>query len=197
MSALTADLWPYVVLVLVGFLPNEIWRVLGVVAARRLDEDSEVLVWVRAVATAVLAAVIAKLTIFSPGALASIPLAIRLLAVASGFAGYYPDPPLGFCRGDRRRSRADRRRAVIGQVNTRYSSAPSRAIARWMPSVSGFSFSLAGGFIATPSLRGMTWTCRWKTTCPPALSLNCWIVTPSAPNAVFDALAIFCAILAA
>jgi len=89
MSALTADLWPYVLLVLVGFLPNEIWRVLGLVAARGLDEDSEIIVWVRAVATAVLAAVIAKLTIFSPGVLASIPLAIRLIAVASGVAGYF------------------------------------------------------------------------------------------------------------
>jgi hypothetical protein len=89
MNALTADLWPYVLLVLVGFLPNEIWRVLGLVAARGLDEDSEIIVWVRGVATAVLAAVIAKLTIFSPGVLASIPLAIRLLAVASGVAGYF------------------------------------------------------------------------------------------------------------
>lgn len=89
MNALIADLWPYLLLVLVGFLPNEIWRVLGLVAARGLDEDSEIVVWVRAVATAVLAAVIAKLTIFSPGVLASVPLAIRLLAVASGLAGYF------------------------------------------------------------------------------------------------------------
>jgi hypothetical protein len=89
MNALTADLWPYVLLVLVGFLPNEIWRVLGLVAARGLDEDSEIIVWVRGVATAVLAAVIAKLTIFSPGVLATIPLAIRLIAVGSGVAGYF------------------------------------------------------------------------------------------------------------
>lgn len=89
MNAITADLWPYLLLVLVGYLPNEIWRVLGLVAARGLDEDSEIVVWVRAVATAVLAAVIAKLTIFSPGALASIPLWIRLAAVASGLAGFY------------------------------------------------------------------------------------------------------------
>jgi hypothetical protein len=89
MNALAADLWPYLLLVLVGFLPNEIWRVLGLVAARGLDEDSEIVVWVRAVATAVLAAVIAKLTIFSPGVLAQVPLAIRLLAVGSGLAGYF------------------------------------------------------------------------------------------------------------
>jgi hypothetical protein len=88
-TAFLPDLWPYVLLVLVGFLPNEIWRVLGLVMARGLDEDSEIVVWVRAVATAVLAAVIAKLTIFSPGILASVPLWIKLVAVVSGLAGYF------------------------------------------------------------------------------------------------------------
>lgn len=88
MSALSELLWPYVVLVLVGFLPNEVWRVFGLVAARGLDESSEILVWVRAVATAVLAAVIAKLTIFAPGALAAIPLSVRLTAVAIGFTAF-------------------------------------------------------------------------------------------------------------
>jgi hypothetical protein len=83
-----SELWPYLILLLVGFLPNEIWRWLGVIAARGLDEDSEIVVWVRAVATAVLAGVIAKLTIFAPGALASVPLAVRLSAVAIGFLAF-------------------------------------------------------------------------------------------------------------
>ena len=39
-------------LILVGYLPNEIWRVLGLVLARGLNEDSEIVVWSRAVATA-------------------------------------------------------------------------------------------------------------------------------------------------
>jgi hypothetical protein len=89
MNELTASLWPYVVLILVGFLPNEIWRFLGLVVARGLDEDSEIVVWVRAVATATLAAVIAKITIFSPGVLATVPLWVRLVAAASGLAGFY------------------------------------------------------------------------------------------------------------
>ena len=59
---------------LVGFLPNEIWRVLGLVLARGLNEDSEIVIWSRAVATAILAGVIAKLILFSTGALATIPL---------------------------------------------------------------------------------------------------------------------------
>lgn len=88
MSAMAELFWPYLVLVLVGFLPNEIWRVFGLVAARGLDESSEMLVWVRAVATAVLAAVIAKLTIFAPGALTSIPLSVRLAAVGIGFVAF-------------------------------------------------------------------------------------------------------------
>jgi hypothetical protein len=84
----SAELWSYFALVLVGFLPNEIWRALGFVVARGLDEGSDILVWVRAVATAVLSAVIAKLTLFAPGALAGIPLEIRLAAVALGFAAF-------------------------------------------------------------------------------------------------------------
>ena len=65
-----AELWPYLVLILVGYLPNEIWRVLGLVLARGLNEDSEIVVWSRAVATAIMAGVIAKLILFSIGALA-------------------------------------------------------------------------------------------------------------------------------
>ena len=88
MSLLSSPLWPYVVLVLVGFLPNEVWRWAGFLLARGIDEASEILVWVRAVATAVLAAVIAKLIFFAPGALASVPLAVRIIALIAGFAGF-------------------------------------------------------------------------------------------------------------
>ncbi len=78
MNAVMAELWPYFLLMLVGFLPNEIWRVLGLVMARGLNADSELAVWSRAVATAILAGVIAKLIVFSPGVLAGLPLSLRL-----------------------------------------------------------------------------------------------------------------------
>ena len=84
MSGMT-ELNAYVLLVLVGFLPNEIWRMLGLVFGRGIDEDSELFAWARAVATAVLAGVIAKLIIFPPGALADVPLIVRLGAIACGF----------------------------------------------------------------------------------------------------------------
>ena len=68
---MSAELHAYVLLVLVGFLPNEIWRMLGLVVARGIDEESELFMWARAVATA---------------ALAGVPLVIRLGAIACGFA---------------------------------------------------------------------------------------------------------------
>jgi hypothetical protein len=86
-SELTCEVFGcYLVLLLVGFLPNEIWRVLGVWVGGGLPEGSEFVVWVRAVAVAVLAAVIAKLTLTPPGALATAaPLAVRLAAISCGF----------------------------------------------------------------------------------------------------------------
>ena len=86
---IVGELWPYLVMVLVGFLPNEVWRWLGLVLARGLDERSEIVVWVRAVATAILAGVIAKLTLFPPGALAGVPLSVRLASIVIGFVAFF------------------------------------------------------------------------------------------------------------
>jgi Branched-chain amino acid transport protein (AzlD) len=88
MTATVRDLGPYLALVLVGFLPNEIWRVLGIVIARGLDEGSELLVWVRAVATAVLAGIIAQLILSPPGGLATVALVVRVTAVVIGFVAF-------------------------------------------------------------------------------------------------------------
>jgi Branched-chain amino acid transport protein (AzlD) len=83
-----SELHAYSLLVLVGFLPSEFWRMLGLVAARGIDDGSELFTWVRAVAIAVLAGVIAKIILVPPGALASVPLIIRLSAIACGFAAF-------------------------------------------------------------------------------------------------------------
>ena len=88
MTALSGELGAYLALVLVGFLPNEVWRWLAVIFSRGLGEDAEILSWVRAVATAILAGVIAKLTIFAPGVLATVPTPVRLGAVLVGFLAF-------------------------------------------------------------------------------------------------------------
>jgi len=83
-----SELLPYLALFLVGFLPSEIWRWLGLVLGRGLDEESEIILWVRAVATALVAGVIARVALFPPGALAGLPLALRLGALACGFLAF-------------------------------------------------------------------------------------------------------------
>jgi branched-subunit amino acid transport protein AzlD len=88
MSAL-GDLAPYALLILVGFLPNEAWRMLGVVLARGLDEDSQIIVFARATATAILTGVVGKLVIFAPGALASVSVTVRIGAAALGLVAYW------------------------------------------------------------------------------------------------------------
>src|ERR1044072_5926042 len=81
--------WPYLVLILVGFLPNEIWRVQAVVLSSGLDENSEILTWVRAVATTLLAGVVAKLLLAPGGALAAVPFAGRAVSLVVGLAGFF------------------------------------------------------------------------------------------------------------
>lgn len=88
MTLLGADPTPYIALILVGVLPSEMWRWLGLVVGRGLDETSELLIWVRAVATATLAAVVAKLAFFPAGALAGLPFGWRTAALVAGIAAY-------------------------------------------------------------------------------------------------------------
>jgi hypothetical protein len=87
--SVVGDLWPYLVLVLAGFLPNEVWRMLGIVASRGIDEGSELIIWVRAVATAILTGVVSKIVVFAPGALGGVPLAVRHAAAAAGLAAIF------------------------------------------------------------------------------------------------------------
>jgi hypothetical protein len=88
MSDFFGDWHALLVLVLAGFLPNEIWRMIGLWLGGGVDEGSELLVWVRAVATAILAGVIAQILVAPPGALASVPDWLRYAAVAAGFAAF-------------------------------------------------------------------------------------------------------------
>jgi len=84
MSGFVGDWHALLILVVAGFLPNEVWRMVGLWFGGGVDESSEVLVWVRAVATAILAGVIAQILVQPPGALASVPDWLRHGAVAAG-----------------------------------------------------------------------------------------------------------------
>lgn len=82
------DYWPYVVIIVAGWLATDFWRWMGVLAGNRLQEGSEALNWVRAVATALVMAVTAKLVVFPTGALEASPLWLRLAAAGIGFAAF-------------------------------------------------------------------------------------------------------------
>ena len=86
MSDFIGDWHALVILLIAGVIPNQIWRMLGLWFGGGIDEGSELLVWVRAVATAILAGVIAQIVVQPPGALASVPGWLRYSAVAAGFA---------------------------------------------------------------------------------------------------------------
>ena len=88
MSGFVGDWNALLVLLLAGFLPNEVWRMLGLWLGGGVDEGAELLVWVRAVATAILAGVIAQILVSPPGALASVSEGLRYAAVTAGFAAF-------------------------------------------------------------------------------------------------------------
>jgi hypothetical protein len=82
-------LWPYALVIGIGFLPSEMWRMLAVFLSRGLSEGAEVLVWVRAVAASLLAGVVAKLLLSPSGALATVPLHGRTVPILVGLAAFF------------------------------------------------------------------------------------------------------------
>lgn len=87
-EAVEAWWWPYLFILLAGWLATDFWRFLGVYLGGKVAEDSEALVLVRCIATALVAAVIASLVVHPGGALADTPLVLRIGAMAAGFAAY-------------------------------------------------------------------------------------------------------------
>src|SRR5580693_10125551 len=85
MSDFFGDWHALLLLLLAGVIPNQIWRMLGLWLGSGLDEGSDLLMWVKAVATAILAGVIAEILVRPPGALASVPDFLRYGALAVGF----------------------------------------------------------------------------------------------------------------
>lgn len=86
MSAFIGDWHELLILLVAGVIPNDIWRMLGLWFGGGVDEGSELLVWVRVVATAILAGVIAEILVQPPGALAGVPGWLRYASVAIGFS---------------------------------------------------------------------------------------------------------------
>ena len=120
MSDFIGDWHALVVLLVAGVLPNQIWRWLGLWLGGGLDEGSDLLMWVKAVATAILAGVIAEIVVQPPGALASVPEWLRYTAVLVGFAGFMASRKSIFTG------------VVCGEISSTRAPAPiSRGNRRW------------------------------------------------------------------
>lgn len=87
-EAIDAWWWHYLFILVAGWLATDMWRYLGVYLGGRISEQSEFLILVRALATALVAAVIGNLIVFPSGALADTSLALRIAAALGGFLAY-------------------------------------------------------------------------------------------------------------
>ena len=85
-TSFDAGWWPFAYILVAGWFATDFWRFAGVLLGRRLDDTSQTYLFVKAVATALVAAVIARLILFPTGALADTATALRVAAAAIGFA---------------------------------------------------------------------------------------------------------------
>ena len=89
MNVLDGGWQSYALLFVVGFGMTAPWRVLGVLLASNIDVQSEIFKWVKAVSTALVAGLIARMVIFPSGNLATIASPLRFGAFIAGVVAYY------------------------------------------------------------------------------------------------------------
>ena len=78
--------WLYVVVA--GALVTYVWRLVGVLLVSRINPQGAALTWVRAVATALVAALVARMLFTPSGLLAHTSLTARLSAMAAGLIAW-------------------------------------------------------------------------------------------------------------
>ncbi len=78
--------WPFLVLAIAA---TYLWRGLGVFLSARINPEGAVFQWVTCVSYAMLAGLIARMTVLPLGMLAETPLIDRLAAMALAFAVYF------------------------------------------------------------------------------------------------------------
>ena len=74
---------------IVGGLATYMWRFAGASLAQSLKPDGEVMLWVRAVAIAIVAALCTKIALAPPQIVSETHLVSRIASMAAGIIGYY------------------------------------------------------------------------------------------------------------
>jgi branched-subunit amino acid transport protein len=81
-----SHVWGYL---LVAGAATYVWRVLGVAASRQMAVESPLILWIKSVATALIAALVVRFVYAPSGLLLETAFASRAMALAAAVAGYY------------------------------------------------------------------------------------------------------------
>ena len=81
--------WGALVILAIAILVHEPWRWLGLYIGNRIPLQSPVFQWVKACATALVAALVMRLVLFPAGALATISFEVRAAAFLAGIALFF------------------------------------------------------------------------------------------------------------
>ncbi|MEL6203497.1 MAG: AzlD domain-containing protein, partial [Pseudomonadota bacterium] len=85
-DAFDSVVWQLAFIFVGGWLATDIWRWSGVLLGNRLQDESDLLVFVRCIATGLVAAVIAQLIVYPSGALGrETEAGLRIAAALIGF----------------------------------------------------------------------------------------------------------------
>lgn len=76
-------------IVLLAAAATFIWRALGALLASRIDTDGALFRWIGCVSYAMVAGLISRMVVLPTGEVGATPLALRLGAVAVGFAVFF------------------------------------------------------------------------------------------------------------
>lgn len=72
------------IVLLIALIAHEPFRWASIYIGRGLSADSEVFVWVRVVATALVAGLVTRLILFPAGDLEAVPLSVRVFSFVAG-----------------------------------------------------------------------------------------------------------------
>jgi hypothetical protein len=89
MSFVSDGLGGWLTILVAGVLATEVWRWLGLALGSRLDVSGAPFLWVRAVATALVAGLVTRMVLFPAGAHGAVPLWMRVAAIAGRVTGYF------------------------------------------------------------------------------------------------------------
>jgi len=76
-------------LILMAAAVTFVWRALGALLASKIDTEGALFRWIACVSYATVAGLISRMAVLPTGDLAETPLALRLGAIALGFAVYF------------------------------------------------------------------------------------------------------------